>query len=77
MARIPPGVTFEIIDLNRRYTKAEMERLSEYPDPRYEGLRFIAVRRIEEAEVCYIIDPSNFGCSSDMKHRDTENERGE
>jgi len=59
---------FEVIDLHRRYTKAEMERLSQYPLPGYEGLKFIAVQRPEEAEACYIIDPSNFGDSSDWKY---------
>lgn len=69
MTRAPElPASVEIIDLHRRYTQAEMERLSQYPLPGYQGLRFIAVQRIEEAEACYIIDPSNFGDSSDRKY---------
>lgn len=55
---------FEIIDLHRRYTKAEMERLSHGAS----GMKFIAVQNLEEAEACYVIDPSNFGYSSDWKY---------
>lgn len=59
---LPAG--FEIIDLHRRYTKAEMKRLSQCDS----GMKFIAVQNIEEAEACYVIDPSNFGYSSDRKY---------
>lgn len=59
---LPAG--FEIIDLHRRYTTAEMERLSQGDS----GMKFIAVQNIEEAEACYVIDPSNFGYSSDRKY---------
>ena len=68
MSNIPAGTEFEVIDLGRRYTKDEMERLSQSPFPGIGGLKFIAVQRIEEAEACYIIDPSNFGSSSDWKY---------
>ncbi len=66
MSKIPPGTKFEIINLNRRYTRAEMERLSQPKFPGDDGIKFIAVQRIEEAEACYIIDPSNFGAPSDF-----------
>lgn len=59
---LPAG--FEIIDLHRRYAKAEMERLSQGDS----GMKFIAVQNIEEADACYVIDPSNFGYSSDRKY---------
>lgn len=58
----PPQV--EIIDLHRRYTTAETERLSQGNS----GMKFIAVQNMEEAEACYVIDPSNFGDSSDRKY---------
>lgn len=70
-------MSLEVINLNRRYSRAEMERLSRPQYPVDHGIKFIAVQRIEEADASYIIDPSNFGCSSDMKHRDPEKERGE
>lgn len=61
MSKLPADFEFEVIDLNRRYTKEEMERLSRPPLPGYQGLKFIEVQQIEEAEARYIIDPSNFG----------------
>lgn len=66
MSQIQSGCEFEIIDLHRRYTKAEMERLSQPLFPGDEGMKFIAVQRLEEAEACYVIDPSNF-CSGVCK----------
>lgn len=68
----------EVINLNRRYSRAEMERLSRPQYPGDHGIKFIAVQRIEEAEASYIIDPSNFGAPSDfLKYGLAEKERGE
>lgn len=68
MNKVPSEIEFEVIDLNRRYTKEEMERISKSPCDGIDGLKFIAVQQIEEAEASYIIDPSNFGSSSDWKY---------
>ena len=66
MVQLPSDFKYEIIDLHRRYTKAEMERLSQPLFPGDEGMKFIDVQRLEEAEACYVIDPSNF-CSGVCK----------
>ena len=68
----------EVINLNRRYSRAEMERLSQPQYPGDHGIKFIAVQRIEEAEANYIIDKSNFGAPSDfLKYGLAEKEQGE